>query len=97
VQGKASGSGTESDETQPGVSILLVDDDVELCDLMREYFAQNGMSLETVHDGRRGLARALAETHDLVLRKKLRGRGDLIRTVRAVGYLFCAEAGQEAG
>ena len=37
------------------------------------------------------------DVHVSHLRKKLRDRGDLIRTVRAVGYLFCAEAGQEAG
>jgi two-component system, OmpR family, response regulator CpxR len=56
-----------SDEAQPGVSVLLVDDDVELCDLMREYFAENGLNLETVHDGRRGLTWALGGTHDLIL------------------------------
>ena len=56
-----------SDEARPRVSILLVDDDVELCDLMREFFAQYGLDLETVHDGRRGLARALSASHDLVL------------------------------
>ena len=63
AQEKANGSV----EAQPGVSVLLVDDDVELCDLMREYFAQNGLNLETVHDGRRGLARALTASHDLIL------------------------------
>jgi two-component system response regulator CpxR len=56
-----------SDATRPRVSILLVDDDVELCDLMREFFAQHGLNLEAVHDGPRGLARALSATHDLVL------------------------------
>jgi two-component system response regulator CpxR len=56
-----------SDEARPRVSILLVDDDVELCDLMREFFAQSGLDLKAVHDGRRGLARALSATHDLVL------------------------------
>lgn len=55
------------DEAQPRVSVLLVDDDVELCDLMREFFAQNGLNLEIVHDGRRGLARALAASHELIL------------------------------
>jgi two-component system response regulator CpxR len=49
------------------VSILLVDDDVELCDLMREFFAQKGLHLEAVHEGRRGLARAMGGDHDLVL------------------------------
>jgi two-component system response regulator CpxR len=51
----------------PDVSILLVDDDVELCDLMREFFAEKGVRLEAAHDGRRGLARAMGGEHDLIL------------------------------
>jgi two-component system response regulator CpxR len=49
------------------LSILLVDDDVELCELMEEFFAQRDIRLESVHDGRRGLARALAGAHELLL------------------------------
>ncbi len=41
------------------ISILLVDDDVELCELLEEFFDQHGFRIESVHDGRRGLARAL--------------------------------------
>jgi two-component system response regulator CpxR len=48
-------------------SILLVDDDVELCELLEEFFDQHGFRIESVHDGRRGLARALAGGHDLIL------------------------------
>ncbi len=48
-------------------SILLVDDDDELCMAMREYFARRQITLETVHEGRRGLARALSGEHDLIL------------------------------
>jgi two-component system response regulator CpxR len=47
--------------------ILLIEDDSELCSLMQEYFGQNGMEVEIVSDGRRGLARALEGNHDLVL------------------------------
>jgi two-component system response regulator CpxR len=53
--------------TTQDLNILLIDDDVELCTLMREFFSQHGMSLEAVHDGRRGLARAFHGRHDLVL------------------------------
>ncbi|MFI5455104.1 MAG: response regulator transcription factor [Isosphaerales bacterium] len=53
--------------TQPGCSLLLVDDDVELCELLQEFFAQRGYQVEVAHDGRRGLARALAGGHDLIL------------------------------
>jgi two-component system response regulator CpxR len=47
--------------------LLLVDDDTELCALMREFFGSQGVEVEIVHDGRRGLARALDGPHDLVL------------------------------
>jgi two-component system, OmpR family, response regulator CpxR len=53
--------------TEPGVSILLVDDDVELCELLQEFFDRRGLRLEAVHDGRRGLTRGLGGGHDLVL------------------------------
>jgi two-component system, OmpR family, response regulator CpxR len=49
------------------VTILLIDDDIELCELMRKYFARREVDLEVAHDGRRGLARALAGGHDLLL------------------------------
>jgi two-component system response regulator CpxR len=57
----------EPDTPKAGISVLLVDDDVELCELMSEFFARHGARLEAVHDGRRGLARALAGGHDLLL------------------------------
>lgn len=47
--------------------ILLVEDDSELAELMREYFQQHGMELEIAADGRRGLARALDGNHQLVI------------------------------
>jgi two-component system response regulator CpxR len=52
---------------QPACSLLLVDDDIELCELLQEYMARCGICLEAAHDGRRGLARALHGGHDLLL------------------------------
>jgi two-component system, OmpR family, response regulator CpxR len=49
------------------VSVLLIEDDVELCDLMREFFMARGIAVEAIHDGRLGLARALGGVHDLIL------------------------------
>jgi two-component system response regulator CpxR len=49
------------------LSLLLVDDDEELCALMREFLARREIELETVHDGRLGLTRAVGGGHDLVL------------------------------
>ncbi len=48
-------------------SVLLVDDDTNLCELMREFFAPYGYCLESAYDGRRGLARALESPFDLVV------------------------------
>jgi two-component system response regulator CpxR len=44
-----------------------VDDDIELCELLEEFFDQRGFRMEAAHDGRRGLARALAGGHDVIL------------------------------
>jgi two-component system response regulator CpxR len=46
---------------------LLIDDDVELCDLMQEFFAPRGIRIEAIHDGRRGLAQAFGGSYDLIL------------------------------
>lgn len=48
-------------------SVLLIDDDTELGELLREFFAAQGIRLELAHDGRKGLSRALGGRHDLVL------------------------------
>jgi two-component system response regulator CpxR len=58
---------TFRDPADPGPAILLIDDDVELCELMQAFFARSGLRLEAAHDGRRGLARALGGGHDLLL------------------------------
>jgi two-component system response regulator CpxR len=47
--------------------ILLVDDDSELCALMTDFFARHGFVIETAHDGRGGLARALEAGFDLII------------------------------
>ncbi|MDP9054606.1 MAG: response regulator transcription factor [Acidobacteriota bacterium] len=50
-----------------GQSILLVDDDTDLCGLMRDFFAPYGYEIEAAYDGRRGLTRALEGQFDLVI------------------------------
>jgi two-component system response regulator CpxR len=47
--------------------ILLVDDDVELCELVTEYLGGEGFTVETAHDGASGLERARHGDHDLVV------------------------------
>lgn len=48
-------------------SLLLVDDDAVLCRMMQEFFHQLGHEVEYVHNGRDGLARALAGNFNLVV------------------------------
>lgn len=47
--------------------ILLIEDDAELGLLMRDYFAQHGFLVQAAHDGRVGLAEALAGKHDVIV------------------------------
>ncbi|MFN7997398.1 MAG: response regulator transcription factor [Bryobacteraceae bacterium] len=47
--------------------VLLIDDDVDLCALMSDFFAQHEFVVDSVHDGPRGLARALDGGYDLVV------------------------------
>jgi DNA-binding response OmpR family regulator len=48
-------------------SILLIDDDVSLCNLIAEFLSAQEFQVDTVHNGPRGLAKAIEGTHDLVL------------------------------
>jgi two-component system response regulator CpxR len=49
------------------VHILLVDDDAELCGLLREFLQREGFTVSCEHEGNRGLARALEPGVDLVV------------------------------
>jgi DNA-binding response OmpR family regulator len=57
----------ETLEEQRQLSLLLVDDDAELCGMMKEFFAEAGHRLESAYNGREGLARALQGAYDLVI------------------------------
>jgi two-component system response regulator CpxR len=47
--------------------LLLVDDDTKLCSMLSEYLTAEGFSVETVHDGREGVAKACSGDYDLVV------------------------------
>jgi len=47
--------------------ILLIEDDPDLADLVRDYLEAEGLTVETSADGKDGLERALSGKHDLVL------------------------------
>ena len=46
---------------------MLVDDDVELCELVAALLEKNGMQVETCPDGSSGLTRAREESHDILI------------------------------
>ena len=47
--------------------ILLIEDDTDLCALMKDYFAQHGFRVEAAEDGRQGLAQAVEGNFDLII------------------------------
>jgi len=47
--------------------ILLIDDDVELCSMLGDYLGRHGYQVTAAHDGKAGLASALAGTYSIVL------------------------------
>src|ERR1700736_6780387 len=66
--------------------VLIVDDDRELCELLTERLGTEGFVIESVHDGPRGLERALSHDYSLVvLDLMLPGMGglDVLRRIRA--------------
>lgn len=52
---------------KPALSFLLIDDDAELCGMMKELFSQAGYSLDCSFNGRDGLSRALKHSYDLIV------------------------------
>jgi two-component system response regulator CpxR len=48
-------------------SILLIDDDWELCQLLTEYLTLEGFSVTAVHEGTSGVETALTGDHQLIL------------------------------
>src|SRR6201984_1788090 len=47
--------------------ILVVDDDVELCELVQQYLGAQGFLVEAVHDGATGVAGALSDSYRMVI------------------------------
>ncbi len=47
--------------------ILLVDDDVELCQLLGEFLETEGFRLHAVHDGNAALSEARRQHHDIIV------------------------------
>lgn len=66
--------------------LLVIDDDIELCELLTEYLGPEGFAVEAVNNGEDGAARALSNEHALVvLDVMLPGMNgfDVLRRIRA--------------
>jgi two-component system response regulator CpxR len=48
-------------------SVLLIDDDEELCDLLRKFLHNDGFVIQVVNDGALGLEQALSGEHSVVV------------------------------
>src|SRR5262245_37315149 len=71
-------------------TILLVDDDVELCGLLREYLSDEGYEVEAAHSGSEGLERTRARNYNLlvldIMLPDIQGL-DVLRRIRAESRL----------
>lgn len=47
--------------------LLVIDDDIELCELVSEYLEPQGFDIQTVQDGERGVERATDEPFSLIV------------------------------
>lgn len=47
--------------------ILIIDDDTELCDLLKQYLSVEGFDVETIHDGEEGAQLALSKDYDGII------------------------------
>lgn len=53
--------------TVSSIGLLLIDDDVELCELMGTFLGSRGFHVTSIHDGLDGLRMALKRTFDLIV------------------------------
>jgi two-component system, OmpR family, response regulator CpxR len=51
----------------PGQRVLVVDDDLELCQLISQYLVRRGFTVETAQSGGEGVERALSGEHAIVV------------------------------
>ena len=84
-------SGVASPSASSAVTrVLLVDDDAELAELVSEYLAREGFSLEAEVDGTRAIDRVVSGDHQLVvLDVMLPGVNgfDVLRSIRASSHI----------
>src|ERR1051326_6541395 len=73
MRGQASEPSYEASEDQNQTQdtcvgrVLVIDDDRELCELVREYLEQECFQVVLLHDGKHGLEQALSGKYDAVI------------------------------
>ena len=75
-------------EMDAGTKILVVDDDVNICDLLRLYFENEGYEVKTANDGNEGISLFREYQPDLVLLDIMLPRKD--------GWQVCREIREES-
>jgi DNA-binding response OmpR family regulator len=68
----------------PAVSILLVDDDVELCSSLKRLLAIDGFDVTAVHDADSGIAQALDKKYALIILDVMLPGGDGRKVLRRI-------------
>ena len=48
-------------------SILIIDDDVDMCELLKRFLTKNGYDADTANSGKRGIEKFKAGNFDIVL------------------------------
>ena len=61
------GSPTEGEDVSMATKVMIVDDDRNICELLRLYLEKEGWSVVMAHDGMQALTMFDAEKPDLVL------------------------------
>jgi two-component system, OmpR family, response regulator CpxR len=71
-------------------SVLLIDDDEELCDLLQKFLGHQGFEIEVTMDGNSGLERAVSGEHSVVvldvMLPEMNGF-DVLREIRRCSYV----------
>ncbi|HEY8027545.1 MAG TPA: response regulator transcription factor [Burkholderiaceae bacterium] len=64
--------------------VLLIDDDVELLEMLRDYLVQEGFGVKIVHDGASGVAEALSGAYAIVVLDVMMPRLNGLETLKRI-------------
>lgn len=68
--------------------VLVIDDDVELCELVTEFLTSEGFAVDSVHDGEAGVTRAVSQDYALIVLDVMLPRlsgFEVLRRIRQAG------------